>query len=203
MLPRWSAIALTLVWIGGSGLLTACASLSEDAATPVIDRPARTLITHFNIEGRLSVQHEARRHAVNLYWQHTPATDELLLSTPLGQGLARLQRDAASARLRLADQRELMADNWEALAQQLIGVDLPLANLPYWVLGLANQTPPQQSSLDAMGRLQWQQADGWRVNYLAYESPHAQALPTLLELRHGDTEVRLKIDHWQLGDPPP
>ena len=41
-------------------------------------------------------------------------------------------------------------------------------------------------------------SDGWLVAYLEYESDAADALPTLVELRREDIEVRLKIDEWLL-----
>lgn len=204
MARRPSAMARRWVCACCAGLLlSGCATLPDMDAAPTIERPARASITSFSIEGRIAVRHKAQRHAATLYWQHSPAADELLLSGPLGQGLARLSRAADGARLQLADQRQFVAADWETLAQQLLGVELPLSALSRWILALpaAAASPPQHSALDDAGRLQWQQVGGWRIDYLDYESPSAQALPTLLELRHGQTgtEVRLKIDAWQLG----
>ncbi|SMB21884.1 Outer membrane lipoprotein LolB [Sterolibacterium denitrificans] len=199
MAQRLSAIARILACACcAAGLLSACATLTDFDAAPTIERPARADITAFSIEGRLAVRHAAQRHAVNVYWQHRPEADELLLSGPLGQGVARLSRTADGARLQLADQRQFDAADWETLAEQLLGVALPLSALPRWILAQPAAVPLQNGAFDAAGRLQWQQADGWRIDYLDYESPSAQALPTLLELRHGETEVRLKIDAWQL-----
>lgn len=197
MAQRLSAIARILACACCAGLLSACATPTGFGDAPVIERPARADITAFSIEGRLSVRHAAQRHAVNVYWQHRPEADELLLSGPLGQGVARLSRTADGARLQLADQRQFAAADWETLAEQLLGVALPLSALPRWILAQPAAVP-LDGAFDAAGRLQWQQADGWRIDYLDYESPSAQALPTLLELRHGETEVRLKIDAWQL-----
>jgi len=39
-------------------------------------------------------------------------------------------------------------------------------------------------------------ASGWQVTYLDYESAAADALPTLIELRRDDIEVRVRIDDW-------
>jgi outer membrane biogenesis lipoprotein LolB len=40
--------------------------------------------------------------------------------------------------------------------------------------------------------------DGWQIAYLVYESAAPDALPTLIELRRDDIDVRLKIDTWQI-----
>ncbi|MBV2234493.1 MAG: lipoprotein insertase outer membrane protein LolB [Sterolibacterium sp.] len=180
-------------------LLSACAGLPETeiVAQPQIERPARTDIAHFGLQGRIAVRHATQRLTATLDWQHSPAADELLLSGPLGQGLVRLGRTAEGAWLQLADQRRFEAADWEVLAQQLLGMALPLSALSRCILALPLA---QAGPLDQAGRLQWQQIDGWRIDYLDYESPAANALPSLLELRQGETEVRLKIDTWQLEE---
>ena len=68
----------------------------------------------------------------------------------------------------------------DSLARQLLGVDLPLAALPDWVLGRVAST------------------GDWQVDVLRYESDAANALPQLLELRRDELTVRIKIDDWQL-----
>lgn len=119
------------------------------------------------------------RHFANIAWQHDASHDSILLSTPLGQGVAQLSRDDAGARLVTADRGEVTASDWESLATRILGAPLPLNDLPKWLTG----RPPEAAS-------------GWRVEYLDYESEAVDALPTLIELKHDDIEVRLKIDEW-------
>ena len=136
-------------------------------------------MTEFTFDGRVAVRRGETRHYVNISWRHEAASDEIFLTTPLGQGLAQLRRDATGARLLTADRREFLADEWEGLAEQLFGTRLPLNDLPTWVTGHAQP---------------W--ANGWRVNYLDYQSEAPSALPVLLEVKRDDIEVRLKIDEW-------
>jgi outer membrane lipoprotein LolB len=113
-------------------------------------------------------------------WRHKRDRDEILLTTPLGQGMAELTRDARGARLLTADGREFTALDWEDLATKVFGFRLPLDRLPAW---LAGKQPANVS--------------GWRVSYLDYESDAVDALPTLIEVKHDDDlELRLKIDSW-------
>lgn len=136
-------------------------------------------LTEFEFDGRVAVRQGEARHHVNISWRHDVGNDEILLTTPLGQGVAELSRNAAGARLVMADRREFVAADWEGLAQQLFGARLPLNDLPAWVAGHAGAS-----------------AGGWRVEYLDYQSNARDALPTLLEMRRDDIEVRLKIDEW-------
>lgn len=151
------------------------------AAQPVgepIARSPRT-IAAFAVEGRVAIRSGQERHSARIVWRHAAERDEILLMSPLGQGVAELTRDAAGARLATADRKEYVASDWESLSAQVFGFALPLSGIPRWLAG----HPP------AAG-------DGWRVDYLDYESDAIDALPTLIELKRNDLELRLKVDEW-------
>ncbi|HTY99775.1 MAG TPA: outer membrane lipoprotein LolB [Rhodocyclaceae bacterium] len=161
--------------------LAGCAGLPPEgagtgAAPP---RPPLQQVTTFALLGRIAVHHGDSSYSARVSWRHEPARDAILVSSPLGQGIAEVVRDAGGARLTLADRREFAAADWEELSERVFGVRLPLADLPRWVLG------------DVAGN-----AAGWQVEVLQREDSPANPLPTLLELRREDTAVRLKIDEW-------
>jgi outer membrane lipoprotein LolB len=154
-------------------LLAGCATVD---ALP--QRPAVQDITRFAFVGRLAVRQGETRHHVKIDWRHDALSDEILLTTPLGQGIAELVRDAGGARLTLADRRSYAAADWGALSQQVFGFPLPLGASPRWLLG-------------GLGA-----ADGWRVTVVERESGAVDALPIVIELERDDIAVRLKIDEW-------
>ncbi|MBP9713168.1 MAG: outer membrane lipoprotein LolB [Sterolibacterium sp.] len=208
MLCSTLRLILTLIGLGVACLLPGCASLGADAVRvsgntlPLQTlRSSRADITGFELEGRISVRQGEKRHIVNLSWHHEAAQDQLLLTTPLGQGLAELTRDAQGAHLRLSDRRSFAAADPEALAEQMFGIRLPLSVLSRWLVG---QVPParEPGQNDALGRPQWRKIDGWRMRYeyADSENPAADALPVLFEMQQNaeDIDVRLKIDQWQV-----
>lgn len=136
-------------------------------------------LSQFELDGRIVVRESQSRHYANISWRHDAQRDEILLTTPLGQGVAELSRDARGVRLVMADRKEYAAADWEGLSEQVFGVRLPLDDLPQWLSGRA---PPA--------------ASGWRVEYLEYQSDAADALPMLIEARRGDIELRLKVSEW-------
>ena len=154
-------------------LLAGCATVG---ALP--QRPAVGDITQFAFVGRLAVRQGENRHHVNVDWRHDARSDEILLTTPLGQGVAELVRDAGGARLTLADRRSYTAADWGALSQQVFGFPLPLGASPRWLLGELGAT------------------EGWRVTVVAREAERADGLPTVIELERDDIALRLKIDEW-------
>lgn len=162
----------------------------DAVATP---RPPRERIAAFALDGRIAVRQEETRHSANIAWRHTATADEILLTTPLGQGVAQLGRDARGARLVGTDKGVVEAPDWEGLSAQVFGFALPLAGLPRWLVG---DVAP--SARDDRGRPLAARADGWEIRYLDYESETPGALPVLMEFRRDDIELRLKVDSWQL-----
>jgi outer membrane lipoprotein LolB len=149
------------------------------APSSPVARSPRPVVAYV-LEGRLSVRQGEQRHHAGIAWRHEPGLDEILITNPLGQGVAELSRNADGARLVLADRREYRATDWETLSGQVFGFELPLSGLPRWITGQAGAA-----------------ADGWQVDYVEYQNDEASALPTLIELRRGDIELRLKVDEWQ------
>lgn len=147
----------------------------------------------FSVEGRFSARQGETRHYANFSWRHGMADDEILITTPLGQGVAELTRDARGAHLVTADKQTVAADDWEGLSARLFGFPLPLSNLPRWLAGNV-----EASRRDANGRPESAMAEGWAIRYLDYESDAPDALPTLVEFQRDDMELRLKVDAWQL-----
>ena len=128
-------------------------------------------------------------------WQHDAAGDDLLFSTPLGQGVARIVRSDAFARLTTSDQKVYQASDVETLTEQVLGWRLPLAGLPDWVRGRAAASAPAQTRFDSSQRIAELRQSGWLVEFLEYKSENG--LPALLRLSRQDMELRLVIDQWR------
>lgn len=183
MKTRRRLLLLPLAW-----LLTACASLP--APPP---RPERGSIGSFSLEGRIAARQGERPYHAGISWRHGAQEDAILLTGPLGQGIAELTRDHQGARLVTAEGRTYQAADWAALAEEVLGLTLPLKELPHWLAARVDAR-----SRDEQGRPRRALADGWIIDYLSYESEQPDALPTLMEMQRDDIDLRLKIDQWQI-----
>lgn len=125
-------------------------------------------------------------------WRHSPASDELLITSPLGQGIARITRRGGEVKLVTADQKEYEASDAESLTERVLGWRLPLAGLPDWVQGRADPARAAEVTRDARARLSELRQDDWRVEYQEYEG----ARPSKLRISRADLEIRLVVDQW-------
>lgn len=181
--------------VAGVALALLLAGCAQQPMRDVGPRPARDTIRSYSLDGRVSVKRGNESRQAGLNWQHDKDRDQIELSGPLGQRAAQLTRDASGATLVTASRETVKADDWSSLGERVLGVVLPLDGMARWVTA---DVPNAGGERDAAGRPQKALVDGWQIAYLAYESAAADALPTLIEMRRDDIQVRLKIDIWEI-----
>jgi outer membrane lipoprotein LolB len=169
-------------------LLAGCAALRPAG-------PARQALEGFLLEGRFSLRQDERHHAGRLRWRHTAAGDELLLSSPFGQGIAGITASPGQATLSLSDGRVFAAPDVPSLTEGALGYRLPLERLSDWVRARAANA--EIAERDASGRPLRLRFDDWRIEY-AYDGDDPAALPaSVFAEGPGAFELRLRIDEWR------
>lgn len=170
-------------------LLVACTTLPAPPQAPaVVPASAWTLV------GRIGIQTQAESLSGNLRWQHRSDSDDLLLTSPLGQGVARIARDAGGVTLEVPGRPAQRAPDAESLTQEALGYALPVAGLAWWVQALPDPARPFDTAHDAEGRLERLQQDGWTIDYARYDG----ARPKKLILTRTGLEIRLVADTWHI-----
>jgi outer membrane lipoprotein LolB len=149
----------------------------------------------FQLSGRVSVKYGAEAASGKITWQHDAEGDDLLFSTPLGQGVARIVRRGGVTNLTTSDQKVYQASDVETLTEQALGWRLPLAGLPDWVRGRAAAGTPAETKLDSSLRIAELRQSGWLVEYLGHAGENGP--PSRLRLSREEVEIRLVIDQWR------
>jgi outer membrane lipoprotein LolB len=146
----------------------------------------------FELTGRVAVRYGNEGASGRIVWRHSQTTDELLITSPIGQGIASITRRDNEVRLVTADQKEYEAQDVESLTEQVLGWRLPLAGLQNWVQGRADPTRRAEFERDAQSRLIALRQGDWRVQYQEYEGVR----PSKLLISHPGLEIRLVVDQW-------
>jgi outer membrane lipoprotein LolB len=150
----------------------------------------------FELRGRIAVRYRDEAASGNIAWRHAPAIDEVLITSSLGQGVARIVRDAQQVVLTTQDGREHRAADAETLTGQVLGFRVPLAGLADWVRGRAAPGPAHERR-DAAGRLVELEQAGWIIAYEAWSEDGAR--PTRMRLGYPGMELRLAVAEWRAG----
>ena len=83
MRPRrygFFVLLLSVMLLGGCALWPGAA----------VNLPPRGTLDAFSLEGRFSLLHENKNYSGRISWRHDGAHNEVLLSSPFGQGLAEI-----------------------------------------------------------------------------------------------------------------
>jgi len=154
------------------------AALLAAACASVELRPDLSQL-EFEFDGRLAANARDEAFTGNLNWRHARAGDELVIRTPLGQGVARLVRQGEAVELATAEGRVYRAADAESLTERVLGFRLPLEGLADWVRG--RPAPALE-------------ARGWKIEYQEYD---AERRPVRLRLTYPGIELRLAISEWK------
>ncbi len=190
-----TACAMALV-----ALVAGCATL---AGTPVDDAAL-----DFELQGRIALRYGADGGGARIAWRHAVSSDDLLVTNPIGQGIARITRQRDEVMLVTADGKEYRALDAESLTQSVLGWRLPLAGLPDWVRARPVPGRPAQLRRTDAGQIESVEQDGWLIEYQAWDG----ALPARMRLSRSGAngsdgaqvtgtavEIRLVIDKWTLA----
>ena len=155
----------------------------------------------FRLSGRINLRVAKEAFPGRVRWAHAPGRDELWFYSPVGAAVAHLRQDEDGAVLVDAQGREYRAPDLSELAAEVLGWDLPLEGLPYWVRGLPwPESTVADAQRDAQGRLSRLQQAGWQVSYLGWGGAGADALPAKLDLLGERLRLRLVVERWEAGD---
>jgi outer membrane lipoprotein LolB len=161
----------------------ACAQLETRAPQDV----------EFDLAGRLAARYGAEAFSGNIAWRHARSADEMLITSSLGAGVARIVRHGDAVVLTTAEPREYRARDAEALTEEVLGFRLPLAGLADWVRGRPSVEKDAKTSYDAQGQLRSLEERGWTIEYQEYDGK----LPSRMRLTYRDIDLRLAISQWK------
>ena len=184
-----------LAWAALTLLLSACAT----APHPDVNALPLRVWSHdtpWSLQGRIALKAGENSLSGQLQWQHQPHQDELLLLSPLGQGMAHIVSNAEGVLLEMPKQAPRRAPDAESLTRDALGVALPLSGLAYWLQVQPEPSRPFEQSLDDTGRIAQIRQDGWVIDYLQYMSEPAYR-PRKLNIARDGLEIRLVIDEWK------
>ncbi len=153
-------------------------------------------LDHFRAEGKLALRSPAQSESASFLWYQAGERVRIELSGPLGVNATTLRSDGRELEILQGDERRRWDISDPATLTRDTGWYLPLAALPYWLRGIpAPQLPVEELTLDR-GRLSLLRQSGWEISVEDYGDFGDLALPTRLQIRREDSQVRLVIRRW-------
>ncbi|NGZ13266.1 lipoprotein localization protein LolB [Vibrio aestuarianus] len=188
------------------GVLFGCSSLPEQITSVEWQSHQQQLqkITQYQVSGKLGYISPQQRQSLNFFWQKQQDSSQLRLSTFLGQTVLNLSITPQGATAETYDDQVLSAVNVDALVYQLTGLEIPIEQLQYWLLGLPNQADSYQ--LNDSNTLAFLDktiaATPWHLDYQQYQfqqfADQTIPLPSKMKLKQANTSLNIVISKWIL-----
>ena len=177
-------------------LLSGCSMIApKNLAT----QQAQLQTQHWALNGRVAVDTGNKGGNASIHWQQTGDDYALRIFGPLGLGAVQLYGKPHHVELITAKGKIYTARSPERLLQKVLGWQIPVSNLIYWIRALPAPQTHAQTQYDAAHRLTLLKQQGWTIHYLSYTNTSSDALPRLLALSRGNLKIRIVIDEWLHG----
>ncbi|MGC0952952.1 lipoprotein insertase outer membrane protein LolB [Pantoea agglomerans] len=189
-----------------SVLLAACSVNKPQGPGPSVTAPqwqqrqqAVSKVTHYQTRGAFAYLSDKQKVYARFNWQQTaPDRYRLLLTNPLGS--TELQLDAQGSVVQIVDNKgkRYVSNDAQKMISQLTGMNIPLANLRQWMMGLpGDATDYQLNESYQLSSLNYSRdGQNWQVSIGGYDSKVTPPLPSSLELKEGDQRIKLRMDGW-------
>ena len=156
----------------------ACATLPPEGVAPL--PPLSSVPSSFVVTGRIAVRQDQRSDIAKLRWTREARSDVWIVSSPLGNVVARIESGPQGATLTRAGGEPEHAESFQALTERILGVALSPDEVAGWLHG----TKPQA-------------AGGWSVTIDETQPAGNVTLARRVTAQRGDVVVKLVVDDYQ------
>ena len=168
---RWLAAVLAIA-------AAACATLPPEGAAPL---PSLASVpSSFAVTGRIAIRQDQRSDIAKLRWTRAAGSDVWVVSSPLGNEVARIESGPGGATLTRAGEAPEHAQSFQALTERILGVALSPDDVAAWLHGGAPRA-----------------AGGWSVTIDETQPAGQVTLARRVTARRGDVVVKLVVDDYQ------
>jgi len=197
---RWLARGFAGFLLVGALMLSACRTLPT--SEPPQDWPAvkaeRQALASWEMNGRAAVATSNDGFSAKLRWIQSGSRSEAFIQGALGVGGVHVTADNGSLEVETSKGEHIGPDQADAALERVIGTDLPIRELRYWLLGVPAPGSPGEEQLDELGRLTSLGQAGWRITFERFSRQGSSWLPVRTRLEREAVRVRVVADRWDL-----
>ena len=153
-------------------------------------------ITEWKLQGAVALATAHGGQNASMTWQQDNGDYQIDLFGPLGVGHTTLKGNANSVVL-LANGKTTQANSPEMLMQAVLGWQLPISHLYYWVRGIPAPNLAKTMTFDPYHHLMTLSQQGWTIQYQRYSNVQGIDVPTKILLKNGEVRAVIVISDWE------
>lgn len=179
--------------LGLLALIAACVTQPQ-RITGVTQVHAASELHNWTASGRIGVTGVESGGSGGFTWNQQTDVSNLQLRGPVGVGSLAIHMQGKQLSMQASDGTQYDAERALAELEVRLGAPVPIAQLRYWLLGLA--APGEHRWSDASSSVLEQ--DGWRINYSDWLQRDALRLPGKVTLTRESLRIVIAVQAWRL-----
>jgi len=154
-------------------------------------------LDNWRIHGRISIKTPKETSIISIRWQQSEDDIQIRLYGSMGKTYARLIKTKGLATLDV-DHKTYTDSNPRFLLWSVLGWDLPIEEMRYWIKGITHPKHLEQSIIrNSKGQILSFKYKNWSAEYSQYKKFNHYNLPTKLILTHPQLRIRFSIQNWK------
>ncbi len=150
---------------------------------------------HWSFEGRIAMTGQKDSWSANISWSHSPGTEKLKISGPLGQSAVIITLAGNGVTIDRGGNNIEFSDKPDEFINQQMGMFVPMRSLRYWVVGLPEPYCKYQDTDTGFNQ------SGWISEYLQMQIVNdGVIMPRKIVVMGGEVKLKLIIDQWVVND---
>jgi outer membrane lipoprotein LolB len=194
-LPGWLGLLLV-----GTLSMSACRTLPTGETRqdwPAV-KAARQTLASWEMTGRAAVATPSEGFSAKLRWVQSGSRSEAFIQGALGVGGVHVTSENGALQVDTSKGEHIGPDEAGPALERMIGVELPIRELRYWLLGVPAPDSPGEEQVDELGRLTALDQAGWRITFERFSQQGSSWLPARTRLERETVRVRVVADRWDL-----
>lgn len=191
---RGLLLALLVTFLAGCQTLQPAPELSAQ-------QQAEQLIAldQWQAEGKIALRLDNDNQSGFFKWDQQHEDYAIHIFGPFGRGTTWLRSDADGVILDNAETGQIQAQTPEALMEHVLGWQVPVSSLRYWMLGIADpHHPVEQLDLDARGFASTLHQQGWQVEFQNPQRVQGYHFPGRIRATRDHMRVTVAVNRWTL-----
>jgi outer membrane lipoprotein LolB len=185
-------------------LLVGCAAAPVMGPAPAGRAPDPAVLSQWVAKGRIALVAQGDGGSGSFVWQQRSERTELSFRGPLGAGGLRIMTDGDVIEMTDAAGRDLDGEAARRALEQRLGIDLPLDDMRFWMLGLPAPDAGDGTTVvlpaAANSATGFRQRD-WEVSFQEFRPVGEWTLPVKFNAAAEGVRVRIVVDDWELPTP--
>lgn len=197
-----SLLCLVLLPVG-------CQTLSPGGHAPEGFDPSNWLVVAkaaVRVDGERSSDGQALAQSFAMEWQQTHDDFRIFLRGALGIGATTIVSENRQVEVRKGNEVIARSDDADALSRQALGIEIPIAALRFWMLGLsADSTAGDATSVDAACdaanhcALETINENDWVIQFPEVMRVGSVVLPKKIQANAPGIQLKLLVRDWSSG----